>query len=225
MTSRVPVERWVRYRIAPGTALRPPRGAYLTPVDADIIETIRQHPDAAQPDLASGLKFWQRGLRDGYVWFLRGEPVCFQWVLTEQYNDLLRSLPVWANMYPPIPQGVVFVEKLWAFTPFRGTGRATQFGYLMCDELRRRGVREVRTHIHEHNAPARIWARRTGWDPYGFIDRYEFDLPALRDRHVSLCVHSSWSGAAHDSFASNALARVAGAAGAVGAAGAGISAV
>src|ERR1051326_1350613 len=189
-TSRVAVQRWIRYRIdLDGT---PPQTAEveLTPLTEHIIARLKAHPDAALPDLRSGLEFWDAGLRDGYVWLADDQPLCMQWLLTERDNVALSQLPFWGNMYPPLSPGLGQVEKLWTFSGTRKKGVATLFEYALFEQARRRGIKTLLTHIGEGNVAARGWADKTGWEAFGTIDRYSFDLPRIRDMDSTICVHS-----------------------------------
>src|SRR6185436_11505468 len=81
-TSRVLVQRWIRYRIDLQRTAPAPDGVELTPLTAETLAQLRQHPDVAQPDLASGLDLWNRGLRGAFVWLEDGAPLCMQWLFT-----------------------------------------------------------------------------------------------------------------------------------------------
>jgi hypothetical protein len=193
LTVRVGVERWIRYEADVAKLAIPVPGAALTVFDDAMVARLRGHTDAGQPAFASGLDLWARGLRGGYVWLDEGEPLCSQWLFTERDNAALRMLPEWGSMYPPLPPGVGQVEKLWTFSTQRRRGVASQFAQLMFCEAQRLGLGSLRTHIHEGNAAARMWAQRTGWNPFGTIVRYEFDFPGIRSLGCATCVHTSGS--------------------------------
>ncbi len=187
--SRVSVQRWVRYRIDLEQTAPPPAGVSLTPLTGDTVGALRDHPDATQPDFASGLEFWNHGLRDAYLWSEQGQPLCMQWLLTNKDDEVLRGLPFWGSMYPRIEPDSGQVEKLWTFSTARAKGVATQFEYALFAQARARGLRRLFTHIGESNAPARRWADKTGWEAFGTIDRFTFDLPRIRNLDSSVCLH------------------------------------
>jgi GNAT superfamily N-acetyltransferase len=189
LTSRVTVQRWIRFRAEPERVPPAPTDAALTPLSDGLVAYLKKHPDYAQVDFSSGLAFWEHGLRRAFLWIVDEQPLCIQWMFDAHDNAALRRLPVWANMYPPIPPGSAQVEKLWTFSTARQKGIATRFAAAMFAEARRRGFRELLTHIHEANAPARMWAQKTGWEAYGTITRYGVDLPGLRSPHISVSTH------------------------------------
>jgi GNAT superfamily N-acetyltransferase len=190
VTSRVAVQRWIRYRI--GLAqVPPPEDVELTPLSHGIVALLRNHPDHEQEAFASGLAFWDLGLRNGLVWFEGGQPLCFQWLLSQDDVALLRAGSAWANMYPPLEERTGQLEKLWTFSTARKKGVASRFALAMFAQAKQRGYETLVTHIHEANEAARSWAVRTGWQSYGTIERYEFDLPLLRSMNLSVCTHRS----------------------------------
>jgi hypothetical protein len=183
-------ETWFRYHIdisayASGSVSTP---AVLTPVTDAFIESLRRHPWRDRPQLRSAVSLWGHGLRNGYVWVENGQPLCFQWLFSHHDNERLQSLPEWSGMYPPLPPGCGQVENLLALPAglcYPG-GAATPFAKGMYVLAARRGMRQLITHIHERNLAAQYWANRTGWEAYGCIHRYQFDLPLLRRRQVYL---------------------------------------
>src|ERR1041384_6247275 len=82
----------------------PTPGVRLTRVTDEVIAQLRAHPEAAENQLKSGLRFWEHGLRRAYIWMDDHEPLCIQWLLTHTDHMALRSLPEWAGMYPPPPR-------------------------------------------------------------------------------------------------------------------------
>jgi GNAT superfamily N-acetyltransferase len=190
VNSHVHVTRWIRYRTrladASSKTADPPT---LISVTDHIIQKLRNHPDCRHNQLQSGLRFWDHGLRRAYLWWGAEGPLCIQWLLTEADNEKLRSLPIWAGMYPPLAPGCAQVENLFALSNVRRRGVATQFAYGMYEKAREHGLRELITHIHESNVAACGWAARTGWNAYGTITQYQFAWPALRGRSVFLHSH------------------------------------
>ena len=186
---RIGLEQWIRYRVdlsPPGLRCDPT--VRLQPVTPEIIDLLRRHPDHDANQLKSGLKFWELGLGQGYVWIGDHGPLCIQWLLSTADNPRLGVLREWAAMYEPLPAGVGRVENLFAFSTARGKGIATRFEYALYAEARRLGLGRLLTHIHEANDAAHAWAERTGWRRYGTVLRYGFDLPGLRARAVFLHV-------------------------------------
>jgi hypothetical protein len=177
---RVPRERWVRYRIDLAGVPPAPPGVRLTPVTDRFIQRLKTHVDADQNQLKSGLRFWEHGLRRAYVWCDESGPLCMQWLLMRADNALLRTLPEWAGMYPPLATGWGQVENLFAFSTARRKGVATHFEYALYHVARDLGLSGLVTHIAETNEPARGWAARAGWEAYGVIARYRLDLPVVR---------------------------------------------
>lgn len=180
LPTRVTRDRWIRYRIDLEGIPRAPEGVRLTPVTDHFVQCLQAHPDHDQNQLRSGLRFWEHGLRRAYVWCDESGPLCMQWLLTRPDNALLRTLPEWAGMYPPLRQGWGQVENLFAFSTARRKGVATQFEYALYRVARDLGLRGLVTHIAESNEAARGWATRTGWSPYGVIAQYRVDLPLFR---------------------------------------------
>ena len=189
VTSRVAVQRWVRYRIDLAHVPASTDEVRLTPLNDELVAGLRSHPDHAQEAFASGLAFWDYGIHSGFVWREEGESLCFQWLLSETDVAKLRARSPWANMYPPLPPGTAQLEKLWTFSTARKKGIASRFALAMFDEARRRGIRTLVTHIHEANEAARSWAQKTGWRAYGSIERFDFDVPVVRKLNFSICAH------------------------------------
>ncbi|HYK11362.1 MAG TPA: GNAT family N-acetyltransferase [Gemmatimonadales bacterium] len=177
---RVPQERWIRYRIGLAAAPPPSDAVRLIAVTERFIEGLKTHVDHDQNQLKSGLRFWEHGLRRAYVWCDESGPLCMQWLLMRADNALLRTLPEWAGMYPPLNGGWGQVENLFAFSTARRKGVATQFEYALYRVARDLGLHGLVTHIAESNEAARAWATRTGWEVYGVIARYRIDLPLVR---------------------------------------------
>ena len=177
---RVPRERWIRYRIDLAGVPPVPEGVRLRPVTDHFIQCLKTHVDHDQNQLKSGLKFWEHGLRRAYVWCDESGPLCMQWLLMRADNALLRTLPEWAGMYPPLEPGWGQVENLFAFSTARRKGVATQFEYALYHVARDLGLAGLVTHISESNEPARGWAARAGWEAFGVIARYRLDVPLAR---------------------------------------------
>lgn len=177
---RVPRERWIRYRIELAGVPPSPEGVRLRPVTDHLIQCLKTHVDHDQNQLKSGLKFWEHGLRRAYVWCDESGPLCMQWLLMRADNALLRTLPEWAGMYPPLGPGWGQVENLFAFSTARRKGVATHFEYALYHVARDLGLAGLVTHIAESNEPARAWAARTGWAAFGVIARYRLDVPLAR---------------------------------------------
>jgi hypothetical protein len=188
LSPRVEIHRWVRYAIELASAPPAPAGVHLTPLSESIVTLLHNHPDAAEPTLRASLRYWDLGIRGGYVWLADGRPLCFQWLLTARDNPALRRLGRWAGMYPPLATGTGQVEGLWAFSDARRGGVATRFELALYEQARRQGLQRLITHIGETNIAARQWAARTGWTACGVIVRYFFDVPGLR--LVPLTLHA-----------------------------------
>ncbi len=190
---RITRQRWVRYRIDLAHTAPPPPDVRLARLTPEIVAQLRCHPDAAQNQLRSGLRFWDLGLTGAFIWTGEEGPLCMQWLLTPEDNPRLKALAEWAGMYPPLARGCGRVENLFAFSNVRRKGVATLFEYALYEEARRSGLTSLLTHIHESNVSARRWADKTGWQEIGTITRYQLDVPGLRGR--SVCLHR---GAASD---------------------------
>ncbi len=186
---RVIVQRFVRFELHPAEIEATPSDIRLAPVSAEIIARLRKHPDAVNDAFASGLAFWDMGVRNGFVWFDGDEPLCFQWQLTEPDLWALRAQSEWGNLYPHLSGGMAQREKLWVFSSARRKGVASRFAGAMLDEARKRGVTTLVTHVSEANAPALSLVERSGWKRCGMIVRYEFDVPVLRNLKSSVAVH------------------------------------
>lgn len=191
MSERVGTQCWVRYRIDLDRVPPAPDDVRLTHVDEALVGRLKGHPDCAQQAFASGLAFWSMGIRSGLVWLEDGEPLCFQYLLSNEDVAALRAHSPWAFMYPPLDSGTAQLEKLWTFSTARQKGIASRYALAMFAEARAAGYRRLITHIHEDNGAARSWAQKTGWREYGTIVRYQFDLPVIRRLNLSVCAHRS----------------------------------
>jgi hypothetical protein len=189
VTPRVAVQRWVRFRLHPADVPLPEEGIRLTPVTEEVLAVLRAHPDFAEEAFATGLAFWDFGVRNGYVWFEDGQPRCFQWQLSAADTAALRERSPWGNMYPPLEAGMAHQEKMWTFSSSRMKGVASRFALAMFDEARRAGVTTIIAHINETNEAALALVNRTGWKPYGKIQRFNFHFPVLRTFDVTVAVH------------------------------------
>jgi len=189
ISGRVGTQRWVRYRIELDQVAPAADDVRLTRLDDALVAKLRTHPDHAQEAFASGLAFWSMGIRSGLVWLEDGEPLCFQYLLSNPDIAALRARSRWAFMYPPLDAGTAQLEKLWTFSTARKKGIASRYALAMFAEARAAGYRTLITHIHESNDAARSWAQRTGWRQYGTIVRYQFDLPVIRRFNLSVCAH------------------------------------
>lgn len=185
LPQRVAAQRWIRYRIDLTGALPPVSpDVRLTRVTDVFMDMLRHHPEQAENQVRSALRFWDRGLRRAYVWLSDEGPLCMQWLLTQADGSHVQRLGEWAGMYPPLPPRTGQVENLFAFACVRTPGVASQFEYALYHEARRLGLAQLLTHIYEPNSAAHAWADRTGWRRCGTITRYQVDLPGLRARRV-----------------------------------------
>jgi ribosomal protein S18 acetylase RimI-like enzyme len=189
ISERVGTQQWVRYRIDLDRVPPAPGDVRLTPLDDALVGRLRSHPDHAQEEFASGVAFWDMGIRGGLVWLEEGEPLCFQWLLGNSDVAALRARSEWGFMYPPLESGTAQLEKLWTFSTARKKGIASRYALAMYAEASAAGYRSLITHIHETNDAARSWAQRTGWREYGRIVRYLFDVPVIRRFNLSVCAH------------------------------------
>jgi hypothetical protein len=188
-TSRVRVQRWVRFRLDPADVPLPESGIRLTPVSEQLLTALRAHPDHADEGFASGLEFWDFGVRDGFVWCEDGQLRCFQWQLSNADTAALRARSPWGDMYPPLAPGTAHQEKMWTFSSSRMKGVASRFALAMFDEARRAGVTTLIAHISETNSAALALVNRTGWKPYGKIERFYVDFPVFSSLNVSVAMH------------------------------------
>lgn len=165
-----------------------PEPAALTPVTEEFIQELQSHPWRKQPQIQTALHLWNHGLRSGYVWIEDGKPLCMQWLFSHQDNSLLKSLPIWAGLYPPLQPDCGQVENILTFPAGlrRPGGAASAFSQSMHTMAVKRGIKRLTTHISESNGAARIWAQRTGWSPYGYVFRYQIDFPGLRQHQIYL---------------------------------------
>lgn len=187
LPGRTRLQRWIRYWVDLASTPPAPSGVRLTPVTDEVIAMVAAHPDRAENQVRSALRFWDAGLRHAFIWMEAGSPLCMQWLLTRADGPRLRALGDWAGMYPPLPGRYGQVENLFTFSNVREKGVASRFEYALYHEARRLGLRRLVTHIHQANAGARAWADRTGWRRYGTITRGQIDLPGLRA--WSACLH------------------------------------
>src|SRR2546430_9777275 len=76
LPQRVLAQRWIRYRIDLTGPLPPVApDVRLTRVTDDLIDMLRHHPEQAENQLRSGLRFWERGLRRAYIWLGEDGPL------------------------------------------------------------------------------------------------------------------------------------------------------
>jgi ribosomal protein S18 acetylase RimI-like enzyme len=192
-TNRLTMQRFVRFKLRLADVDAKPCDIHLTPVNAEIIARLRAHPDAANNAFASGLAFWDMGARNAFVWFENGEPLCFQWQLSELDLSALRRHSSWSNVYPTIGPDMAQREKLWTFTAARRKGLASRFACAMLAEARRQGLTTLVTHVSEENLPALTLVEKSGWTRCGIIVRYEFDFPLFRRLQWSAAVHLDYA--------------------------------
>jgi hypothetical protein len=187
--TRVRKSTWLRFQVCLerygatlATLPPPPEDVKLEPLSESTMTLLREHPCCNRNQLKSGLQFWRHGLRNGYIWMEEGEPMCFLWLFLPQHNGLLRTLPGWAGMYPPLPPGWGQLENTFTFGRGlrRPGGAATDFAHAVMYDARERRLCGLIMHIHEGNLMARRWAQRTGCRAYGTISRYHIDFPLLR---------------------------------------------
>lgn len=187
--SRMAKSTWVRYTVCLdqynttiATVPPPPEDVKLERIDEAIMAELRAHPLRERNQLKSAFQFWQHGLRNAFIWREDGQPLCFLWLFLPQHNELLRRLPGWSGMYPPLSPGWGQFENTFTFPRGlrRAGGAATDFAQAVMYDARERRLCGLITHIHHDNLMARRWAQRTGCQAYGTITRYHIDLPLLR---------------------------------------------
>ena len=185
----VVAERWWRYYVDLHAALpAAPPEVHLTPVTDELVADLRRRPDGDANQLQSGFRFWEHGLRGAFIWLGADGPYCLQWLLTARDNALLRTLPVWAGIYPTLADDGGAVENLYGFgRVHRGApAPCTLFEYALYHHAKSLGLATLLTHISVENAAAQRWAQRTGWSVFGEIARYRIDLRGLRHFHLYL---------------------------------------
>ncbi len=189
ITPRVSLQRWVRFRLNPADAPLPDAEIRLTAVSEPVLAALRTHPDYAEEAFASGIEFWDFGVRNGFVWLEDGQPRAFQWQLSATDTMALRARSLWGNMYPPLAPSMAYQEKMWTFSSARMKGVASRFAFAMFDEARQAGITTLFAHINELNAPALSLVNKTGWKRFGTIERFDFDFPVLRNLKFTVAVH------------------------------------
>jgi RimJ/RimL family protein N-acetyltransferase len=183
---RLRCDSWVRYHRALNELPPLPEPVALKPVDAGLMERLRDHPERNEPQLRSAWRFWRGGFARGYAWMEQSDPLCIMWVMNSLDDVERRQLDIWAGMYPALPAGVGVTEGLYTFRRAlrRRGGAATPFTLAVLHEVRRLGLNEIRTHIHVGNIAAHRWAQRIGLRPYGMVHRYFINARGLRDNVV-----------------------------------------
>jgi hypothetical protein len=183
-------DTWIRYRIAlpPLDAKAPTPPVQLTQITESFITHLSSSPYRNQDQVQTSIRFWRHGLRGGHIWMQDGKPLCMQWLFSSHDMPLLRRLPEWSGMYPPLPDNCGQVENLLTLPAgFRIPGGAAMpFALAMYRLAAQRGMDQLITHIHQDNTAAHNWAQRAGWTAYGHIRRYRVDLPLLRKNYVYL---------------------------------------
>jgi len=186
--SRFMRESWIRYRA--GLTDLPPKPAdvRLKPVTSEFIDWLRglHGTELDHKQIHSGIRFWDAGLRTAYVWFQEGEPLSMQWLLLPSQMAHFPELGQWSGMLPPVPDRCGVVENIYTFRAGRERkgGAASRLAMAVLHQARDRGLREVRTHVPQSNLPAHRWAKRTGFSPFGIIDRYGINLPGLPVKYL-----------------------------------------
>ena|SRR5690625_1087618 len=187
---RLVKESWVRYQICLdqfdmtlNDIKPPPADVHLERIDETIMDLLQSHWCRDRAQLVTAARFWEHGLRDGFIWREDGEPLCFVWLFLPEHNDLLARLPAWAGMFPPLPEGWAQLENVFTFPRGlrRRGGAATDFIHAVMYAARKRHFSGLITHIHEDNLLARRWAQRCGCKAFGTLARYHLDLPRLRE--------------------------------------------
>jgi hypothetical protein len=181
---RLKSSSWRHFWIDLAHAPAAPADVQLEPLTQSLIERLRQHPECRANQLISGFRFWDLGLRRGFVWLWQGEPLCIEWLLLAQDNERLQALPGWAGIHLPLAPGEGRLENLFKFHHRNPPPRdiALHFQHGLFAEARRLGVRQLYSHVHVDNKSATALALRSGRQQIGWIRRYELDLPALRGK-------------------------------------------
>ena len=175
---------WVCYTISVKAPQDPPQEVELQPVTEQMIISLQTHAESNENQLKSGLRFWQNGMHQAYIWMEGKEPLCIQWLLTSKDNEKLRGLPGWAGMYPPIDDEVGQVENLYAFKAARGRGVATIFEKALFCEAKKLGLSRLITHVHQGNEATHKWARKLRWQRCGTITLFGLDIRKLRGHPI-----------------------------------------
>lgn len=191
-SGRVARQSWVRYHINLSHLPERPPEVVLEPITAQFMASLRQGGTGETDNqIRTAMRFWDNGLRSAFVWLDKGEPLCMQWLLHARHFAALPRLGSWSGMYPPVSDDCGIVENIYSFPSAheRVPGAATKLAIAVLHEARRRGYRELQTHVVQSNLAAHRWARRIGLKPYGIIDRYGIKLPRVPITY--LCHHQS----------------------------------
>lgn len=185
---RLGCERWVRYSLPLAVLPPAPPDVVLDTIDEALMARLRQHPEAAEPQLRSAQHFWEAGIAQGYAWLENAEPLGIMWLMSSLDRARRQRLGLWAGMYPTLPAGLGVTEGLYTFRRAlrRRGGAATPLALAVLHEARKAGVTEIHTHIHVDNTAAHRWAQRLGLRPYGMIHRYRLNVRYVRERYVYL---------------------------------------
>jgi RimJ/RimL family protein N-acetyltransferase len=179
--NRIIRETWIVYRIDLYQTNIPSSEASLSPIDDQIIEKLRAHPDAIRNQFKSGIRFWDNGITNAYIWIEDEIPLCMQWLLFN--NDILKLglFSEWAGLYTPLENNTGQVENIFTFRHGlrRKKSAATEFEYALFNFYKLQGLQYIKTHIHESNIAAQRWAERVGFHTSGKIRRYSIHLPFL----------------------------------------------
>lgn len=155
--------------------------------DQNDIAQIENHPEANENILRSVLMFWKYyGMRSLYLGYFNNEvePAVLQYVLDQDYNDVLKIMP-YGRMYRPNDLTSVQVENIYVFKNKRRKNAAKLFENAIFNMLHHKGKNLVRTHIAATNRAALIWASQVGYTPRCWISMLSIDLPLFRNNKPS----------------------------------------
>jgi hypothetical protein len=181
---RIKVDSWWRYRMDLERVPPLAQSVELQPVTDELIEQLRRHQDKDANQLISGFRFWDAGFRNALVWMWHDEPLVIEWLLFPEDNQRLLELPEWGGIHMPMVPGEARMENLFKFRTREKPPQdvAALFQQAVFLHTRRLGVHWLYSHIGSENKRAIALTERTDRERCGWIRRYTFDLPRLRDK-------------------------------------------
>lgn len=182
LSNRINKETWILYQIDLNLIDIHSSEANLVKLDDRIINQIRTHPDSTRDQIISGIRFWDNGINNAYIWVENNNPLCIQWILSNDDLTKLKQFSEWAGLYTPLEDKTKQVENIFSFRHSfrRKKSAATEFEYALYRLAKADGVTRLKTHIHNKNFSALKWAQRTGYTPYGVIERIYINLPLTK---------------------------------------------
>jgi hypothetical protein len=181
--------RWIRYRIELADTPSAPPSRQLVRITDTWIGALRSRAEcAAEPELKSGLRLWDRGVRQAYAWMDRGRLLAIQWLVTPEDHARLRQRGDGVRYLPLAPDWGE-ITHLYVFVAAQFGQIAGAFQRALFAELWAVGLRGLTTHIEPEQRGMRDILEATGWRRDGTLTHYR--LGSARGLAASVYLHRS----------------------------------